>query len=69
MKKVGGLLFIGTALLIATSACSKCYECKQTIIIEDTQGNPIDTNINVKDVCTSKRSEIDDKEKQGFKCS
>lgn len=69
MKKIGAVLFIGTGLLIAASSCSKCYDCTQQVIIEDSNGNPIDTTTTTDDFCTSKKSEVDDKEKEGFECS
>lgn len=69
MKRAIGLLFIGTAMLIAGASCSKCYECQHQVVITDANGNPIDTTTKVEDVCTSNKSEINDKESQGFECS
>lgn len=69
MKRAIGLLFIGIAMLIVGASCSKCYECQHKVVITDAKGNPIDTTTKVEDVCTSNKSEINDKEAQGFKCS
>ena len=69
MKKIVSVLFIGIAMLIATSSCSKCYDCTQQVVIEDANGNPIDTTTVNDDFCTSKKSEVDEKEKDGFECS
>lgn len=68
MNKLILLPFLFVTVLLAP-ACSKCYDCKTTVSIEDSNGNVISTEERSEEVCTASDDEIDNKEADGYDCS
>lgn len=69
MKNIFTFLLVASFFGIIGTSCSKCYDCSRSVVIEDSQGNPIDTTNSSEEVCTADEGEIDNREAEGYSCS
>ncbi|MGB0403709.1 MAG: hypothetical protein ACPGEG_06380 [Salibacteraceae bacterium] len=62
MKK----LFFFCAIILISTSCSKCYECKAPfkVITPDTTYTTYQTD----ELCTASNSELEEKESEGYDC-
>ena len=68
MKKLFPVLIL-FLLTLQFTACSKCYECVETVEILDSNGNVIDTTVSTANICTADTDEIKRREADGAICS
>ena len=69
MKNIFTILLVASFFGMISTSCSKCYDCSRSVVIEDSQGNPIDTTNTNEEVCTADQDEIDNREEEGYSCS
>ena len=53
-------------MVVISTSCSKCYECKVPfeVITPDTTY----TSFQTEDLCTASKSELEEKESEGYDC-
>ncbi len=56
------------SILVFSASCSTCYECSESVVITDNNGNPIDTTTNNDEFCTSDKDEVTSREDDGAVC-
>ncbi|MEM9022607.1 MAG: hypothetical protein AAGB22_02610 [Bacteroidota bacterium] len=63
------LLSILLVSALATTACSKCWDCEFAVENLDANGNVISVDTAIEEVCTSNNQDIDEREANGFRCT
>lgn len=59
-------LIVISFIFLLISACSRCYKCTNDVVISVNGVN--DTSKAEEDFCTANSKELQDKEKDGYRC-